>query len=337
MSKMIHDKPEANIVTSGLFPVDSVLIEYLRYKATRAALFSAWNVADSDAHLRFTHERIDQLVQNPVSADRGAKYQKELYLDLSSLSPYVSGPNSVKLARPLHQLESENIRIDKAYLVSCTNSRASDLAAAAKVFKEEAEATKQIPKVPEHVQFYIAAASLPEQQIAEAEGDWQTLIDAGAIPLPSGCGPCIGLGRGLLEKGEVGISASNRNFKGRMGSVEAQAYLSSPEVVAASALHGKICGPRGYQRPEGTVGVVKGEGTGIEEGDRVLRIEDALENIIKQADPVIAVAEGENLRLPQSHGPKETIQGMTEILPGFPEKIQGEIIFCDGDNINTGK
>jgi homoaconitate hydratase len=61
--------------------------------------------------------------------------------------------------------------------------------------------------------------------------------------LPSGCGPCIGLGTGLLESGEVGISATNRNFKGRMGSRDAQCYLASPEVVAASAVAGYICGP----------------------------------------------------------------------------------------------
>ena len=80
------------------------------------------------------------------------------------------------------------------------------------------------------------AASAPEQEAAESAGDWQAMLDAGAQPLPAGCGPCIGLGTGLLEPGEVGISASNRNFKGRMGSRDAQAYLASPEVVAASAL-----------------------------------------------------------------------------------------------------
>jgi Aconitase family (aconitate hydratase) len=103
------------------------------------------------------------------------------------------------------------ILINKAYLVSCTNVRASDIAAAARVFREAAEGGAT-PKIAPGVNFYIAAASLPEQRIAEDVGDWQVLLDAGAIPLPCGCGPCIGLGMGLLEPGEVGISASNRNF-----------------------------------------------------------------------------------------------------------------------------
>jgi homoaconitate hydratase len=93
------------------------------------------------------------------------------------------------------------------------------------------------------VKLYLGAASAWVQQEAERLGIWQTLLDAGANPLPPGCGPCIGLGVGLLEKGEVGISATNRNFKGRMGSRDAQCYLASPEVVAASAVAGYIAGP----------------------------------------------------------------------------------------------
>src|SRR5208283_2089737 len=109
------------------------------------------------------------------------------------------------------------------------------LEAAAKVLKGK--------KVAASVNFYLAGASRAVQQEAERRGVWQTLLDAGAHPLPSGCGPCIGLGTGLLEAGEVGISATNRNFKGRMGSRDAQCYLGSPEVVAASAVAGYICGP----------------------------------------------------------------------------------------------
>ena len=100
-------------------------------------------------------------------------------------------------------------------------------------------------KVADGVEFYIAAASQPIEEQATDSGAWQKLLDAGAKALPPGCGPCIGLGVGLLEEGEVGISATNRNFRGRMGSRDAEAYLASPAVVTASALAGYVTGPAG--------------------------------------------------------------------------------------------
>lgn len=314
---------------SGLFPRDAMLEGWLRSKATMAALDSHEGRA---GNARFTHGRIDELFQENLVADKGAKYAKQLYLDLSTLSPYVSGPNSVKVATPLAELEAQNIKINKAYLVSCTNSRASDIAAAAKVFKDAAEKNNdQVPKVADGVNFYIAAASIPEQQIAEEAGDWQTLLEAGAQPLPAGCGPCIGLGTGLLEPGEVGISATNRNFKGRMGSTDAKAYLASPEVVAASALSGLLSGPGWYEKPEGWTGVSRGEGDGIREEDRMITADEALDKIIGQLDSIIEAAEKDF-----SDAPAESAgTGSTEVYPGFPERVEGEIVFCDADNINT--
>ena len=336
---------------SGLFPIDDVLKGWLRYKATEASMYKAPSETASLITERFNHERLDDLFDSPLKADNGATYAKELFLDLSTLSPYVSGPNSVKVATPLAELESKNIKVDKAYLVSCTNSRRSDIAAAANVFKAAAKADGQIPKIAEGVKFYIAAASLPEQQAAEEQGDWQTLLDAGAKSLPSGCGPCIGLGTGLLEPGEVGISASNRNFKGRMGSTEAKAYLSSPEVVAASALQGKIAGPGWYQQPEDWSGIRLGEGDGIKEEDRMISIEDALDKLVRQAEE--AIQEGEERlantapagAVSAAGGPGAVpLEGasegksagdLTEILPGFPKKVTGEIVWCNADNVNT--
>ncbi len=189
---------------SGLFPIDDVLQKWLRYKATESALYS------DDG--RFSHQRIDDLFSNPISADKGAQYAKYLHLDLSTLSPHVAGPNSVKISTPVEALAAQNIKIDRAYLISCTNARASDFAAAAKVFKDAVKETGRQVRIANSVKFYIAAASIPEQVAAEEAGDWQALLDAGATPLPSGCGPCIGLGTGLLEPGEVGISASNSQF-----------------------------------------------------------------------------------------------------------------------------
>ncbi|EEU41237.1 uncharacterized protein NECHADRAFT_95300 [Fusarium vanettenii 77-13-4] len=228
---------------------------------------------------------------------------------------------------------------DGPCLVSCTNSRASDLAAAARVFREAAKEGKSA-KVAPGVKFYVAAASILEQKIAEEAGDWDVLREAGAEFLPSGCGPCIGLGTGLLEEGEVGISASNRNFKGRMGSPLAKAYLASPEIVAASAIQGKIAGPGWYQKPEGVEKVIIGEGSGDHVADKALSIEDALDKIIAEAESMIAVAEKDGsgaeaeTAAPASEAEGEGEETLTDIIPGFPEKIEGEIVFCDADNIN---
>ncbi len=145
-------------------------------------------------------------------------------LNLAEVTPHVSGPDTVQVMQSVAEIAKKRVAIQKAYLVSCVNSRLEDLEAAAKVLRGK--------KVAPGVKLYLAAASRAVQDEAEKRGIWQTLLDAGAHPLPSGCGPCIGLGTGLLEAGEVGISATNRNFKGRMGSRDAQCYLGSPEVVA---------------------------------------------------------------------------------------------------------
>ncbi|KFH47646.1 Homoaconitase-like protein [Hapsidospora chrysogenum ATCC 11550] len=303
---------------SAMFPIDSTLERWLREKAADAAKHT-----DRTTRERISDGKIDELYADPVRADPGAHYAKQLYLNLSTLSPYVSGPNSVKVSTPLSELAPKKIKVDKAYIVSCTNSRASDIAAAAKVFQDAATANGgKIPKVADGVKLYIAAASAREQAIAEKEGTWQTLLEAGSIPLPASCGPCIGLGTGLLEDGEVGISASNRNFKGRMGSRDALAYLGSPEVVAASALSGVISGPDVYKVPENYSGVEFGYGTGAP-----ATTESQLSNVLEQLESLID-------RVETSVGDDAT-KSTTQILPGFPEKITGEIVFCDADNLDT--
>ena len=229
----IHDRLTiANMTTewgalSGLFPVDEHTIAWLRERADRVK---------HRQHPRISHERIDQLCSNIMSADEGAHYHKYLQIDLSSISPHVSGPNSVKVITPIYEIEKHEIKIDKAYLVSCVNSRVEDLAQAAQVLKGK--------KVHSDVKFYVSAASAEVQRRSEEQGDWQVLADAGAIVLPPGCGPCIGLGEGILEENETAISATNRNFKGRMGARTADVYLSSPAIVAASAIAGRIVAPQ---------------------------------------------------------------------------------------------
>jgi homoaconitate hydratase len=209
----------------GWFPVDEITINYLRAVHQR---LKAQGVE------RFTEKQIEDWSKNPPRPDTDASYAARIVLDLSQVTPHVSGPDTVQAMQSLAEIENKKVAIQKAYLLSCVNSRLEDLEAAANVLKGK--------KVAPGVQFYLGAASAWVQQEAEKRGIWKTLLDAGANPLPAGCGPCIGLGVGLLEKGEVGISATNRNFKGRMGSRDAQCYLASPEVVAASAVAGYITG-----------------------------------------------------------------------------------------------
>jgi homoaconitate hydratase len=222
---------------AGLFPTDQTSLDWLR---KRAELMS--KDGQNGKHIRINDSRIRALAKDILNVDSDAFYAKHLKLDLSTVSPHVSGPHNVKTYTSVSEIRKRKVRIQKAYLVSCVNSRVEDIAAAAQMIKGK--------KVAAGVEFYISAASSEVLAEAKRRGDWQALIDAGAIELPPGCGPCIGLGRGLLADGEVGISATNRNFKGRMGSRDAQAYLGSPEVVAASAVAGFIDGPDAGDVPQ---------------------------------------------------------------------------------------
>jgi homoaconitate hydratase len=210
----------------GWFPVDEGTIKYLKNVHAR---LKATGVE------RFSEKDIESWTKNSPRPDADAVYAARIVLNLGQVTPHVSGPDTVQTMASLAEMEKKKVAIQKAYLLSCVNSRVEDLEAAAKVLKGK--------NVAAGVQFYLGAASKWVQEEAEKRGIWQTLLDAGANPLPAGCGPCIGLGVGLLEPGEVGISATNRNFKGRMGSRDAKCYLASPEVVAASAVAGYICGP----------------------------------------------------------------------------------------------
>ncbi|MBU8870985.1 MAG: homoaconitase [Gemmatimonadales bacterium] len=216
---------------AGWFPVDEVTIAFMEERRT-------W-LEEQGITDRITAQDIAQWRDNPPVSDHGAWFAAEISLDLGQVTPHISGPHSVQIATSLKEMAERKIAVHKAYLLSCTNGRLGDLEAAAAVVGGSGGGKKVAPGV----ELYIAAASQPIQDQAIASGAWGKLLDAGAIALPPGCGPCIGLGKGLLEDGQVGISATNRNFKGRMGSRNAEAYLASPAVVAASALNGYISGP----------------------------------------------------------------------------------------------
>src|SRR6266542_111049 len=233
---------------AGVFPFDEVTVNYLRSRVPEFSNPKRPGRRGPKSRSGYTNEDIDAWWKNrsEFSADRDAEYAIELELDLATVVPHVSGPNEVKTMVSLPEMERKRVPIQKAYLLSCVNARFEDLHDAAEVVRAKGG------HVADGVEFYLAPASAEVQAKSESNGDWQTLLGAGAIPLPPGCGACIGLGRGLVQKGETAISATNRNFKGRMGDRDAFVYLASPAVVAASALAGFICEQKSFtEKPAG--------------------------------------------------------------------------------------
>ncbi|MBI0584468.1 MAG: 3-isopropylmalate dehydratase large subunit [Methanomassiliicoccus sp.] len=164
-----------------------------------------------------------------------ADADEELEMDVEDLEPQVACPHQVDNVVAVGKVEGT--KIDQAVLGSCTNGRLEDLMAA--------EAMVRGKKVSRDVRFIVVPASREIYIEAAEKGTLASLARSGAVILNPGCGPCLGGHQGLLASGERCISTTNRNFKGRMGSPEAEVYLASPETVAASALKGAISDPRG--------------------------------------------------------------------------------------------
>jgi 3-isopropylmalate dehydratase large subunit len=167
-------------------------------------------------------------------ADKDAKYWQEMELDLSTLPPVVAKPHTVDNVVPVKEVEG--VKIDQFLIGTCTNGRDSDFVEAAAILKGK--------KLPPGARLLVMPASKEILQRGLASGVFATLIEAGAMLLPPGCGPCLGAHLGALAPGEKCLSTSNRNFKGRMGCNESEIYLASPATVAYSALFGAIRDPR---------------------------------------------------------------------------------------------
>ncbi len=279
---------------TGWFPVDVVTLGYLLQRR---------EILLVQGRPRITAAQLEEWRSNPPAPAADASYAARITLDLAAVRPCIAGPDAVQRVQPLDLMRLERQPIQRAYLLSCVNGREQDLEAAAAALEGRSVAAG--------VKLYVAAASREVQEQAEASGAWQQLLDAGAIALPPGCGPCIGLGEGLLEAGEVGISATNRNFKGRMGSRDACVYLGSPEVVARSAVAGYIDGPA--LPGDGAL-----PGNGALPGAAALPGAGALPASYFE-------------RLPVSAPPPETVA----ILPGFPARLEGRLLFLPQNDLNT--
>ena len=168
-----------------------------------------------------------------ISADPGAEYEREINFDVSSLTPLIACPHLPENVHPVDEVK--DIRLNQVVIGSCTNGRISDLREAADVLKG-----KQVDK---SVRCIVLPATPKIWKQALDEGLISTFMDSGCIVGPATCGPCLGGHMGILADGEKALATTNRNFRGRMGSLESEVYLSNPAVAAASAIAGEIIHP----------------------------------------------------------------------------------------------
>jgi len=186
-----------------------------------------------DKTISYLNERTDAKYEHLHLSDAN-EVSQTFDVNLDNLEPQVARPHSVDNVVPVSQLK--DIEIHQAIVGSCTNGRLEDLQLAAKLIHGR--------KIHPNVRLLIIPASKEIYKSAMEDGTLASLLDAGGMILNPGCGPCFGAHMGLLAPGEQCISSTNRNFKGRMGSDQAEVYLASPATVIASALQGRIADPR---------------------------------------------------------------------------------------------
>ena len=196
---------------NGIFPIDDVTRAYMKEHSTR--------------------EWVE------YEADEDAVYDEEYVIDLSALKPTVAFPHLPENTHTIDEIEAmDDIKIDQVVIGSCTNGRMDDLRAAAEIMKGK--------KCAKGIRVIIIPGTQKIYLDAIEEGLVRTFIEAGAVVSTPTCGPCLGGHMGVLAEGERCVSTTNRNFVGRMGHVESEVYLASPAVAAASAITGKISGPK---------------------------------------------------------------------------------------------
>jgi 3-isopropylmalate/(R)-2-methylmalate dehydratase large subunit len=196
--------------TSGIVPADDETVRYLRQEAG---------------------------VEDPIELvrpDGDATYERTIGIDVGSLEPQVACPHAVDNVKPIGAVLGT--KVNQVVIGSCTNGRLDDLAAAARIVRDR--------HVARGTRMLVFPASGRIYAEALERGYVATLMKAGAVVMNSGCGPCLGVHEGALGDGEVALSTTNRNFKGRMGNANSEVYLCSPEVAAASAVEGAISDPR---------------------------------------------------------------------------------------------
>ncbi|MBM3321054.1 MAG: 3-isopropylmalate dehydratase large subunit [Candidatus Eisenbacteria bacterium] len=196
--------------TSGIVPADEETERYLREEAGLSGPFDR------------------------VAPDRDASYAEEVAVDVGALAPQVACPHTVDHVKPIQEVAGT--KVDQIVIGSCTNGRFDDLETAARILRGK--------KIAKGVRMLVFPASWRIYKRALKEGILESLVDSGAVIVNPGCGCCLGVHQGALGDGEVALSTTNRNFKGRMGNPNAEVYLCSPATAAASSVTGAITDPR---------------------------------------------------------------------------------------------
>ncbi len=210
--------------------VDGVTLDWLELQGRRVA--ESQGCRGVGAQVKQLREFWEETALE-LAPDSNANYLAKYEFDAAAIEPQVACPHTVDNVRPLNAVRG--IKVDQAFLGTCTNGRLEDIAIAAQIVAGK--------RVAAGTRFLIIPASSQVYLEAVRAGYVETLLAAGAVFESPGCGPCMGNHMGIPAPGEVTISSANRNFRGRMGTPESEIYLASPAVVAASAIAGEIAGP----------------------------------------------------------------------------------------------
>ncbi len=262
-----------------------------------------------------------------IWADKGAKYARQINIDLNDVFPVVAAPHNVDNIKSLADVAGTVVH--EGLIGTCTNGRIEDLRIAAGILKGKS--------VKDGFQLHVIPASRKIFHQSIQEGLIKIFIESGANVLTPSCGPCLGTGQGIPANGHVVISTANRNFLGRMGNTEAQIYLASPATVAHSSLTGVITDPR--KKP----GKEKFPGKNVQSKTSVIK---PGEN--RRIGTVWNYSDVDNLNTDQMFSGKHTYNILStdtdaiapllfaDFDPGFSKNVKEDDIIIAGENFGCG-
>lgn len=262
-----------------------------------------------------------------IWADEGARYAREIEIDLAEIFPVVAAPHHVDNVKAVSEVEGT--ALNQGLIGTCTNGRIEDLRIAAEILEgKQVKPGFQLLVIPASQKIYLQALE---------EGTLTKMINAGANILSPSCGPCLGTGQGIPADGYKVISTANRNFKGRMGNKEAEIFLASPACVAYSAMEGKITDPRGKSHNDNFPFAKEASST-----------VDIAENDNRRLANVWNYADADNLNTDQMFAGNLTYNVLSSDAeaimphlfegfdPNFSKNVQAGDIIVAGDNFGCG-